>query len=464
MSESQSVTTTTTTTTAPPVPVSVPMPTPAPEGAPEGVESSAAAAAVAPPAPTPAPVTEYGDVPTTKTTTAEPTPVPAPAPAPAPASASASAPEEVETSQTTAQPAPTTSSEVTETSTTPAQPAATPAPEATETATPAATAPAEKNVETETTAAPSAEAQPTATTEATEATTKSSAPEKTEAPASTAPETTPKAPEPVTPLQDLWVTAKAHEHPEIWGVTLADPSTHIPTQIVLQKYLNANDGDVAKAKDQLTKTLDWRKKMQPLELIKQSFSREKFGTLGYVTTYASGDSKEIFTWNVYGNVKSIDVSFGALDEFIKWRVALMELAVQELSLATATEPITSDPDADPYKMFQVHDYKGVSFLRQAPQVKTASTETIRVFATAYPELLKEKFFVNVPAVMGFMYSFMKLFVAARTIKKFHPLPNGANLAKENFGGSKLSLTELLPSEYGGKGTELKTQGTAPLVE
>lgn len=93
----------------------------------------------------------------------------------------------------------------------------------------------------------------------------------------------------------------------------------------------------------------------------------------------------------------------------------MEQAVQALSLFTATVPITSDPDADPYKMFQVHDYKGVSFLRQAPQVKAASTETIRVFATAYPELLKEKFFVNVPAVMGFMYTFMKLFVAARTI-------------------------------------------------
>jgi hypothetical protein len=93
----------------------------------------------------------------------------------------------------------------------------------------------------------------------------------------------------------------------------------------------------------------------------------------------------------------------------------MEMAVQELSLPTATEPITADSDADPYKMFQVHDYKGVSFLRQAPQVKAASTETIRVFATAYPELLKEKFFVNVPAVMGFMYGFMKLFVAARTI-------------------------------------------------
>ncbi|KAI1424902.1 CRAL-TRIO domain-containing protein [Xylaria sp. FL1777] len=278
---------------------------------------------------------------------------------------------------------------------------------------------------------------------------------------------TPPQDDPTTPIQDLWATAKAHEYPEIWGVTLADPSAHIPSQIVLQKYLNANDGDLVKAKDQLTKTLDWRKKTQPLELIKQTFSKEKFGGLGYVTTYSAEEkdgAREIFTWNVYGNVKSIDVTFGDPQEFINWRVALMEQAVQELSLATATVPITADPDADPYKMFQVHDYKGVSFLRQAPQVKAASTETIRVFATAYPELLKEKFFINVPAVMGFMYGFMKLFVAARTIKKFHPMSNGANLAKEDFGGSKVPLGQMLPPEYGGKGADLKTQGTEPLVE
>ncbi|KAI1120623.1 CRAL-TRIO domain-containing protein [Nemania abortiva] len=319
--------------------------------------------------------------------------------------------------------------------------------------------------------APEAAAAPTATTTPTQETNAQAQAQKTE---SQAPETskTPLPDEPIVSLQELWATAEAHEHPEIWGVTLADPSTHIPSQIVLQKYLNANDGDVAKARDQLTKTLDWRKKTQPLQLIKQTFSKEKFGGLGYVTVHVADKkeggeeeaAREIFTWNVYGNVKSIDVTFGNLEEFINWRVALMELAVQELALSTATVPISADPDADHYKMFQVHDYKGVSFLRQAPQVKAASTETIRVFATAYPELLKEKFFVNVPAVMGFMYGFMKLFVAARTIKKFHPMSNGANLAKEEFGGSQVALRDMLPPEYGGKGADLKTQGTEPAVE
>ena len=140
----------------------------------------------------------------------------------------------------------------------------------------------------------------------------------------------------------------------------------------------------------------------------------------------------------------------------------MELALQELSISTATVPITAE--YDPYKIFQVHDYRSVSFLRQNPQVKAVSKETIAVFGQNYPELLKEKFFVNVPVIMGFVYGFMKLFVAPKTIKKFHPMSNGNNLALE-FGDSKVKgLGELLPKEYGGKGEDLKATAKEPTLQ
>lgn len=298
-------------------------------------------------------------------------------------------------------------------------------------------------------------------------------------PATAAPETLP-APAPIeaekelptspeTDLARLWKTAQSTGHPEIWGVTLADPATHVPSQIVLQKYLNANDGNFEKAKTQLINTLEWRAQTKPLELMKKIFNKTKFDGLGFVTTHTTDgapatepEGKEIFTWNIYGGVKSIEETFGSLDEFIEWRVALMEIALQELSLSTATKPITATED--PYKIFQVHDYKSISFLRSPPQVKSASAETIKVFAQNYPELLKEKFFVNVPVIMGFVYTFMKLFVAAKTIKKFHPMSNGGNLALE-FGDSKVEgLGEQLPAEYGGKGLDLRTQGKEPLLE
>ncbi|MBE3046410.1 hypothetical protein IMZ48_28535, partial [Candidatus Bathyarchaeota archaeon] len=51
-------------------------------------------------------------------------------------------------------------------------------------------------------------------------------------------------------------------HGEMWGVALSDLE-HAPTAVVLQKYLRANDGDVAAAEKQLTAALEWRKKNNP---------------------------------------------------------------------------------------------------------------------------------------------------------------------------------------------------------
>jgi phosphatidylinositol transfer protein SFH5 len=81
----------------------------------------------------------------------------------------------------------------------------------------------------------------------------------------------------------------------------------------------------------------------------------------------------------------------------------MELSINELNLASATTKIPEN-GADPYRMIQVHDYLSVSFLRMDPVVRAASKETIQVFSMAYPELLKEKFFVNVPTIMGCKFS------------------------------------------------------------
>ncbi len=130
----------------------------------------------------------------------------------------------------------------------------------------------------------------------------------------------PSATPDLTPIAQLWALAKDNGHPEIWGVTLADPESHVPTQVVLQKYLNANDGDLVKAKDQLTKTLEWRAKTNPLELINKVFSKAKFDGLGYVTKYLGDgkaeepENKEVFTWNIYGGAKSMDETFGNLEE------------------------------------------------------------------------------------------------------------------------------------------------------
>lgn len=139
----------------------------------------------------------------------------------------------------------------------------------------------------------------------------------------------------------------------------------------------------------------------------------------------------------------------------------MELAVQELNMKDATTVIDYDGEKDPYQMIQVHDYLNVKFLRMDPAVRAATKKTIDVFSTAYPELLREKFFVNVPAIMGWMFSAMKLFLSRNTTRKFHPISNGANLARE----FPASIADQIPTVYGGKGAALKDGArSVPLTE
>lgn len=107
-------------------------------------------------------------------------------------------------------------------------------------------------------------------------------------------------------------------HDEMWGVKLVSPaSSHIPTGIVIQKFLNANDGDLDKALEQFTGALKFRKEKKPLDLVAKTFSANKFADLGAVTVYDVKDSPvpEVFTWNLYGNVKGkMDEVFVPLDE------------------------------------------------------------------------------------------------------------------------------------------------------
>lgn len=126
----------------------------------------------------------------------------------------------------------------------------------------------------------------------------------------------------------------------------------------------------------------------------------------------------------------------------------MELSLRQLDLPSATVPIPPN-GVDPYRMVQVHDYLNISFLRMDPVIRAASKETIQIFSMAYPELLKEKFFVNVPVLMGWVFAAMKLFLSEETVKKFHPLAWGSSLAGE------LDFGESLPKAYGGKGGDIE---------
>ncbi|RBQ82032.1 hypothetical protein FVER14953_20418 [Fusarium verticillioides] len=103
-------------------------------------------------------------------------------------------------------------------------------------------------------------------------------------------------------------------HKEMWGVQLTNID-HVPTKVVLQKFLRANNDDPVAAEKQLTQALEWRKKMNPTALVTQTFDRSKFGDLGYITVHKGENGKEtIITWNIYGAVKDNKATFGNVEE------------------------------------------------------------------------------------------------------------------------------------------------------
>jgi hypothetical protein len=246
------------------------------------------------------------------------------------------------------------------------------------------------------------------------------------------------------------------DYNEVYGLTLS-PSNPFQTKLILQKFLRANANDLTKAKAQLLETLKWRKDFQPGKAVDEVFEKERFEGLGYILELndvpESKNKKDVVTFNIYGSVKDPKKTFGDLDGFIRWRVALMERSVQKLNLADAKEPI---PDfgkgPDPYQGIQVHDYLQVSFLRQNPDTRAATNKTIATLSAHYPETLSRKFFVNVPVIMGWMFALRKLVVAPETAKKFTVVSYGNQLATE--------LGPSVPKVYGGTAGDLKEIGEA----
>lgn len=127
--------------------------------------------------------------------------------------------------------------------------------------------------------------------------------------------------------------------------------------------------------------------------------------------------------------------------------------MRQLDLAQANSPVPAyGQGPDPYLAYQVHDYLSVSFLRQAPEVKAASARTIQLFSDMYPETVARKFFVNVPLVMQWMMTAMKMVLPAETVAKMKWMSYGSELYKD--------LGRGVARVYGGEGPDLE-EGITP---
>lgn len=221
------------------------------------------------------------------------------------------------------------------------------------------------------------------------------------------------------------------EHSELYGHDLNTAEQGVK-EILLKKFLQANNYELEAAKTQLLKTLKWRKSFCPLSAAFKETHNEVLDSIGLVTK----QNDQVITWNLYGVVKDRKTVFGDLDAFLRWRVGLMELGLSTLDFS----------DESKSKMSQVHDYYSVSFLKLDSQTKAASSKTIHIFQDYYPEALDKKYFVNVPTIMGWVFTLVKPLVSKETLEKFHVLSDGAKLAG--------ILGDWVPKAYGGKAESL----------
>lgn len=216
------------------------------------------------------------------------------------------------------------------------------------------------------------------------------------------------ADEPFQKLIDKHAKAlREADYDEVYGISLTPSPFH--RNLILQRFLRANANNVEIALAQLTATLTWRKHFQPLKAKDEVFSKERYGGLRYVVQLqgkpGSVNDTDIVIRNLRHLRRPMDskVTFADLDDFMRWRVRLMELSLEQLHLDQATQPIPSyDQGVDPYQAILVHDYLSVSFmpLNQDPKRKAAANKAIECFKNYYPETMSRNFFVNVPGIMG----------------------------------------------------------------
>lgn len=251
----------------------------------------------------------------------------------------------------------------------------------------------------------------------------------------------------IAKLPDIIKKLKNPEYDEIFGYRINVSGTqYVDEQIrdeILLKFLIANDYDVSVTVNKLIDTLNWRAEFSPLSAAFNEKFPSELNKLGVITQFPeSKDNFSIATWNLYGNMKNPKVlfdKFGDSDSkrpgtvFLRWRVGLMEKSLAFIDYK----------DPNNHKIVQVHDYNGVSMFKADKGMRASTKEIIKIFGDNCPELLRIKFFLNVPSLMSWVFGFFSSIgiISKETLQKFRPLNNG-------------DLTEwyskdVLPKAYGG---------------
>ncbi|KAG8954115.1 Non-classical phosphatidylinositol transfer protein (PITP) [Tulasnella sp. 419] len=238
-------------------------------------------------------------------------------------------------------------------------------------------------------------------------------------------------------FKDLKDEATALEPVEIWGVSLDPNKGGIDDpriSVILVKFLRARNLNVDEATKMLAETLKWRHTFKAAETADEEFPDDVFGKIGYV--YGKDKGGRPITYNVYGGNSDLEAVFGDTERFLRWRVGLMEKGLRLIDFINIDS------------MVQVHDYDGVGMSSRTAASKKAAADASKIFQDYYPELLHKKYFINVPALMAWVFWAFKPFVSSQTFAKLQMVGRGPEtIAKELL--PAIDKSEL-PKRYGGE--------------
>jgi len=176
------------------------------------------------------------------------------------------------------------------------------------------------------------------------------------------------------------------------------------SDIVLLKYLRAEELDVDKAAARVTATLVFRADCKIDELAKaelpQAFQGHDF------ITGLDADGRPVMISRFGG--MNIEQVFGDTEAFVRYRAKVMENTIALLKFEKGSAEVLT----------QVHDYSGVLTSMYKSDVKNGVGAISKVFAEHYPEFKGKTVFVNFPAVFSKPFQALASLLPERTRKKF----------------------------------------------
>jgi len=156
---------------------------------------------------------------------------------------------------------------------------------------------------------------------------------------------------------------------------------------------------------------------------------------GFGHLYGRDKEGRPIVYNIYGRDNDLTAAFSDVQRFIRWRVALMEEGIKLVDFETVDQTV------------QVHDYEGVGLSSRTANSKAAASAISAIFQNHYPEFLAKKFFVNVPAIMTWIFWMFKPVLPPATLAKMKVVGHGPR----TIGKELLPLVDSreLPEQYGG---------------